>query len=47
MPNSPSLEGMSLDFQAFNLRTGGALLSAFDLSNGLRVRVGNLVSGCP
>ena len=47
VPNSPSLEGMSLDFQAFNLRTGGALLSAFDLSNGLRVRVGNLVSGCP
>lgn len=47
VPSSPALEGLALDFQAFNVRQGGALLGAFDLSNGLRVRVGNLVSGCP
>jgi hypothetical protein len=27
--------------------SGGAFLGALDLSNGLRVRLGNLIAGCP
>lgn len=47
LPNTPSLEGASLDFQQFALVPGGALLGGLDLSNGLRVRIGNLTTGCP
>lgn len=47
VPNSTAFEGMALDFQAFNVHTGGALMDSFDLSQGLRVRVGNSITGCP
>lgn len=47
VPNTPSLEGQSFDFQLLNIAPGGALLGAVNLSNGLRVRVGNLLAGCP
>ena len=47
VPNDPSLEGMSLDFQAVNIVAGGAFLSSFNLSNGLRVRIGNSILSCP
>jgi hypothetical protein len=30
-----------------NLAPGGALFSSFNMSNGLRIRVGNLINGCP
>jgi hypothetical protein len=47
LPNTPSLEGAALDFQQFHLAAGGALLGSLNLSNGLRVRIGNLTAGCP
>jgi hypothetical protein len=47
IPAFASLEGVDLDFQAANLHTGGVFLGAFDLSNGLRVRVGSAIATCP
>ncbi|MGE3174588.1 MAG: hypothetical protein AB7O97_18295 [Planctomycetota bacterium] len=47
VPNLPIFEGLHLDLQAARIQTGGALLGAFDLSNGLRVRIGNAISDCP
>ena len=47
VPNTPSLEGQAFDFQLLNIAPGGAWLGAINLSNGLRVRVGNLLAGCP
>jgi hypothetical protein len=47
VPNDPALEGAHVDFQAANVAAGGAFLSNFNLSNGLRVRIGNAVSTCP
>jgi hypothetical protein len=47
IPNDPALEGVDLDFQWLAVQTGGALLGVFNASNGLRVRVGNLIAGCP
>jgi hypothetical protein len=47
VPNSPSLEGQTLDLQMINIVPGGAFLGAINLSNGLRVRIGNLIAGCP
>ncbi len=47
VPPDPALEGQTFDFQLLNVTAGGALLGAFNASNGLRIRVGNLVSGCP
>ncbi len=47
IPNSTAFEGLNLDFQAANIRSGGAYLGAFDLSNGLRVRIGSLITSCP
>jgi hypothetical protein len=47
VPNNPSLEGQDLDFQMLNIAAGGAFLGAINLSNGLRVRIGNLIAGCP
>jgi hypothetical protein len=47
VPNIPSLEGMHIDFQMANIRTGGAFLGTFDISNGLRVRVGVAITSCP
>ncbi|HEU4420114.1 MAG TPA: hypothetical protein VFT55_14360 [Planctomycetota bacterium] len=47
IPSTPALEGQNFDFQMLNLAPGGALLASFNLSNGLRIRVGNLINGCP
>ena len=47
VPNNPSLEGLSLDLQMLNVAAGGAFLGSLNLSNGLRVRIGNLLAGCP
>ncbi|HEU4419123.1 MAG TPA: hypothetical protein VFT55_09305, partial [Planctomycetota bacterium] len=47
VPNNPSLEGQYLDLQLLNIAPAGAFLGAFNLSNGLRVRIGNLIAGCP
>ncbi|MGB3968388.1 MAG: hypothetical protein WBO45_16755 [Planctomycetota bacterium] len=47
VPANPSLEGLALDFQMINFAATGALLGNFNLSNGLRVRIGNLIAGCP
>lgn len=47
IPNDPTFEGIDLCFQAANVTAGGAFLGAFDLSNGLRVRIGSLITSCP
>ncbi|MEQ1631846.1 MAG: hypothetical protein ABL997_05705 [Planctomycetota bacterium] len=47
IPNSPVFEGMHLDVQEVNLAPTGSLFSAFNLSNGLRVRIGSAISACP
>jgi hypothetical protein len=47
VPADPILEGSQLDFQMVAFAPGGALFGGFNLSNGLRIRVGNLVSSCP
>jgi hypothetical protein len=47
IPNDPSFEGLGLDLQAANIVTGGSYLGSFNFSNGLRVRVGSLIAGCP
>ncbi len=48
VPNIPAFEGLHIDIQAANLVTsGGSWLGTINLSNGLRLRIGNLVSGCP
>ncbi len=47
VPNDPSLEGLNLDFQMLNVIAGGSLFGAFNMTNGLRVRVGNLITSCP
>ena len=41
------VEGIDLNFQAANITAGGAFLGTFDLSNGLRIRIGSLIAGCP
>jgi len=47
VPNVPALEGQHVDFQSANVVAGGAYLGAFNLSRGLRVRLGNTISSCP
>jgi hypothetical protein len=47
VPANAALEGQSFDFQLLNVVAGGALFGAFDASNGLRIRVGNAIPGCP
>lgn len=47
IPNDSALEGMSVNFQHIEAQVGGSLLGVVDLSNGLRVRMGNLLNGCP
>jgi hypothetical protein len=47
IPNDPSFEGVFLDFQLVNFAPGGALFGGFNISNGLRVRIGNLITTCP
>jgi hypothetical protein len=47
VPATPALEGQHVDFQSANLVAGGAYLGAINLSNGLRVRLGNTIPTCP
>ncbi|HLQ36861.1 MAG TPA: hypothetical protein VK348_03605 [Planctomycetota bacterium] len=47
VPNVPALEGIHLDFQMANIHAGGAYLGTFNLSNGLRARIGSAISTCP
>ncbi|HEX5053339.1 MAG TPA: hypothetical protein VFZ65_16300 [Planctomycetota bacterium] len=47
VPNDPALEGSDLDFQMLTFVAGGPVLGTFNLSNGLRIRVGSLTTGCP
>lgn len=47
VPNDPAMEGQVFDFQMVNVAAGGALLGSFNASNGLRIRVGNLIPSCP
>jgi hypothetical protein len=47
VPVAPALEGVDVWFQAVELRAGGTLLGVAELSNGLRVRIGSMIAGCP
>ena len=47
IPNNAALEGAELFTQAFEIATGGPLFGGFNLTNGLKVRIGNNVTGCP
>ena len=47
VPNMPALEGLDVDFQAVGMHAGGAYLGTFDLSAGLRVRIGSQLTTCP
>jgi hypothetical protein len=47
IPADPSLEGLHLDFQMANIQTGGAYLGSFNLSRGLRIRIGSALNSCP
>jgi hypothetical protein len=48
VPNRIALEGLDVYFQASGLHPGaGRLYSDYDLSEGLRVRFGNALQGCP
>jgi hypothetical protein len=46
VPFDPSLEGVGLTFQAVELVTGGPLYGLGELSNAVRMRIGNQVTGC-
>lgn len=47
VPNNPTLEGLDFDFQEIGFAAGGPVLGNFNLSNGLRVRVGDMIGQCP
>ena len=47
IPNDPLLEGASADCQAVEFSATGVLFGAVNLSNGLRVRAGDVISNCP
>lgn len=47
IPADPMLEGVHVNFQDIEVQANGALFHQYDLSNGLRVRIGNLTPGCP
>lgn len=48
IPNDVSLEGRAFRFQAVGrVPGGGRLFTNFELSDGLLVRVGNQIAGCP
>lgn len=46
VPSSPALEGMDACWQAIAGQNAGPLYGAFAVSSGLRVRVGDLTTGC-
>lgn len=47
VPNLPAMEGQNFDFQMLSVVAGGPLLGTFNATNGLRIRVGNLITSCP
>lgn len=48
VPNMPAFEGLQVNFQSASVRAaGGPLLGLGDLTNGLRVRVGDALLDCP
>ena len=47
IPSDPLLEGLHVNVAAFELDPNGAVSLQADLSNTLRVRLGNLIAGCP
>jgi hypothetical protein len=48
IPVDPSYEGLSANLQAASLNPGGGPIAGlFDLTNGLKVRIGNSIPGCP
>ena len=48
IPADPSYEGMAANLQAASLNPGGGPIAGlFDLTNGLKVRIGNSIPGCP
>lgn len=48
VPSVPSFEGLHLNFQAAALNpSGGPLAGIFELTDGLRVRLGNSIPACP
>lgn len=47
VPNDPSIEGFVISVQAVGFRSaGGPLFGSFELSSGLKVRIGSNVTGC-
>jgi len=48
VPNDIALEGLEVNLQGVSRNPGnGPLFGNFDLTSGLRVRVGNSIAGCP
>lgn len=47
IPNIAALEGADLFAQGVEIFTGGPLFGGFNLTNGLKIRIGNSVTGCP
>jgi len=47
VPNNLAIEGLDVTWQVAELAVGGPVLGSFNISNGLRVRVGNSRTGCP
>jgi hypothetical protein len=48
IPSDPSYEGLSINFQGAGLNpAGGPIGGLFELTNGLKVRLGNSLPGCP
>jgi hypothetical protein len=48
IPANPNYEGIHVNFQVVEIQPGGgALLGAYDFTNGLEVRVGDSISACP
>ncbi len=47
IPSTPTLEGTHANVQVIGTHAGGALFGLYDMSNGLRIRIGDLISDCP
>ena len=48
IPADPALEGLQLGVQALSFRSGGGpIAGSYDLSDAVRVRVGDDLQGCP
>ena len=48
VPSSPSFEGTHVNLQGAGLNpAGGPFAGVFDLTDGLRIRIGDSISACP